>query len=411
MRLGRAWQRIGALAASLAFAEGALAQERLTLEAYPADTPWHVVTDKDLGGRFYVELMPGDQTLLDYRDILSAASFPNVKVSAVEFLQGTLQQFQQAQSCEGLKLDPPTASKEQGRTVAYARAYCGQQSGQPFGVQIFYKAIEGADGIYVVNRDFRVPPSKVGGALSFPEGQEAQALALMKQVAAANAWLAKAVYLCGSGPADPRCSGPAPAGAQVLVSGQKLNALVASASYKATIQKAAATLAPEVVQGCSPAIPDRSVIRVLKPISFGADGRPFEGAWKQSVALDGCRTETVLNFLFTAGADERIRTLVLVPGSSIAEPQPQVEAFHGAVAAVQGLGAPCAGLHVANTRFEAFDHSRSPGPDPAPGAKVEIPWRETWTLVGCGKAWSMPMLFTPEGPATRVAAGQAVARP
>ena len=64
-----------------------------------------------------------------------------------------------------------------------------------------------------------------------------------------------------------------------------------------------------------------------------------------------------------------------------------------------------------DTHFEAFDHSRKPGSDPAPGAKVDIPWRETWTLGGCGAAWTVPMQFTPTDGTTRVAAGKASPRP
>ena len=413
MRLGEAW--IGGLAALLIGGGAALAQERLTLEPYPVDAasnaPWRIVTDKDFGGRFYAELMPADQTPDDYRDILAAASFPHVKSSAAELLQLTLKQFAQSQQCEGVTHNDPETSQEQGRTVAYARAYCGQETGQPFGVQIFYKAIEGADGIYVVSRDFRVPPSKVGGTLAFPEGQEDQALALMKAVGAANAWLTNSVYVCGPSSKDPRCAMPPPAGANVLVSGGELDALARSAAYQAMISRAVAALPAEVTKGCAAVTTDHSSIRVLKPISFAQNGLPIDGTWKQSFLQAHCRSSTILNFLFTASADQRIRPLILTPGDGIAEPQLQVEAFRDAVASVQGPSVTCQVFHVLNTKFEAFDHSKAPGPDPAPGDKVEIPWREIWTLGGCGNAWDVQMLFTPEGAVTHVAAAGATPRP
>ncbi len=413
MRLGWAW--IGGLAALLVGAGAALAQERLILEPYPADAAsnaaWRVVTDKDLGGRFYGELMPADQTPDDYRDILAAASFPQVRTSPSDFLQATMRQFEQSQPCEGATHEDPRTSQEQGRTVAYARAYCGQETGQSFGVQIFYKAIKGADGIYVVSRDFRVPPSKVGGTLAFGEGQQDQALALLKAVGAANTWLANAVYVCGpSSSKDPRCAKP-PAGATVLVSGGELDALAGSAPYQAMIGKAVAALPAEVTRGCPAVTTDTSSIRVMKPVSFARNGRPVDGAWKQSLLQAACRGGTILNFLFTANADQSMRTLILVPGDGIAEPQLQVQAFRAAVASVQGASATCQAFHVLNTKFEAFDHSKAPGPDPAPGDKAEIPWRETWTLGGCGAAWDVPLLFTPEGALTQVAAANPTPRP
>jgi hypothetical protein len=406
---------VGGLAAVLVGAGAACAQERLVLEHYPVDSasnaPWQVVTDKDLGGRFYVELMPADQTPSNYRDILAAASFPHVRASPAEFLQGMTKQFEQGQQCEGLTLNPPRSSREQGWNVAYAQAYCGQEGGQSFGVQIFYKAIQGDDSVYVVSRDFRVPPSKVGGDLAFSEGQQDQALALMKAVGAANAWLASSVYLCGPSTKDLRCSRPAPSGANVLVSGGELDTLAKSAPYQTLITKAVAALPPEVTKGCPAVGAGRSSILVLKPISFAQNGLPFEGAWKQSFAQAGCAAATRLNFLFTATPDQRIRTLILAPGDGIADPQVQAQAFRSAVASVQGAAAQCQALHVLDTRFEAFDHSKASGPDPAPGAKVEIPWRETWTLGGCGAAWTVPMLFTPDSAATQVAAGKAMAKP
>lgn len=413
MRLGGAW--IGGLAAILVAAGAAAAQERLTLEPYPVDAvsnaPWRVVTDQDLGGRFYVELMPADQTPGDYRDILAAASFPYLGASPAELLQATLKQFEQNQQCEGMAHDDPQTSQEQGRSVAYARAYCGQQTGQAFGVQIFYKAIKGAEGIYLVSRDFRVPPSKLGGTLDFTEGQQNQALALMKAVGAANAWLTNSVYVCGPSSKDPRCAAPPPAGATVRVPGAQLHALAMSAPYLATIRGAVAALPAEVTKGCPAVTTDHSSIRVLKPISFAENGLPLDGSWKQSFLQPPCGGRTILNFLFSATADQRIRTLILAPGDGIAEPQLQVAAFRGAVASVQGLAATCQAFHVLNTRFEAFDHSQAPGPDPAPGDKVAIPWRETWTLGGCGNAWDVPMLFTPDGAVTHVAAADATPRP
>jgi hypothetical protein len=154
-----------------------------------------------------------------------------------------------------------------------------------------------------------------------------------------------------------------------------------------------------------------SSVLVMKPISFGPNGLPTEGAWKQSFPQAGCRGGMTLNFLFTATADQKIRTLILEPGDGIAEPRLQVDAFRSAVASVQAGAAGCQALHVLNTRFDAFDHSARPGPDPAPGATVDIPWRETWTIGGCGATWAVPMQFSPANGTTTVAAGKAVSRP
>ena len=409
MRLAAAF--VGVLAALSIGVGAAAAEERLVLETYPpaasSKAPWRIVTDKDLGGGFYFELMPADQTPADYRDILAATSLPRLKAAPADVLQAMLKQFTQAQSCDGLTVDPPKASQEQGLNVAYARAFCGQVTGQSFGIQIFYKAIEGADGVYVVSRDFRVPASKAGGTLTFAEGQENQALELMTAIGAANGWLSKSLYVCAAGSKDPRCSAPPPEGALVLISGAELDRFLKSVPYRALVDKAVAAAPAELIKGCPPVTTTTSSVLVLKPISFADNGLPTEGVWKQSFPQAGCRGGLVLNFQFTAGPDQRIRTLILEPGDGIAEPRVQVDAFHSAVASVQAGSTACQAVHVLDTHFDAFDHSAKPGPDPAPGAAVDIPWRETWTLGGCGSVWAVPMQFTPAGGATQVAAGKA----
>ena len=59
--------------------------------------------------------------------------------------------------------------------------------------------------LYVVNRDFRTPPSQLAGQTVFPKGQEEQAMALMKAQAAADSYLLRGVYLCGAAAVEPRC--------------------------------------------------------------------------------------------------------------------------------------------------------------------------------------------------------------
>jgi hypothetical protein len=192
----------------------------------------------------------------------------------------------------------------------------------------------------------------------------------------------------------------------VLISGAELDRFLKSIPYRTLVGKAVAAAPAELVSGCPPVATDRSSVRVLQPISFADNGLPIEGVWKQSFPQASCRGGLVQNFLFTANADQRIRTLILEPGDGIAEPRVQVEAFHSAVASVQASGA-CQSLHVLDTHFDAFDHGGKAEPDPAPGAAVDIPWRETWTLGGCGSAWTVPMQFTPAGGTTQVAAGKA----
>ncbi len=145
------------------------------------------------------------------------------------------------------------------------RAWCGGS------------AIEGAEGVYVVSRDFRVPPSKQGGTPTFAEGQDADALTLMTAIGTANSRLRKSLYLCGRPSKDARCEAPA-AGATVLASGAELERLLRSVPYRALITKALAAVLAELTKSCASADMDRSSVAVLKP----ADGTTRVAAGKAS---------------------------------------------------------------------------------------------------------------------------------
>jgi hypothetical protein len=180
----------------------AAAAEELVLRPYPGPPAWKLVTNKVAGLQFLRELIPADQRIEAYRDILSAQSFPqNRGVDPSVYLRNVFAAAGQA--CDGLRLNGPTARREGGRAVAYGQIYCGRQKGQASGAIMLFKAISGADSLYVVQREFRVPPSATPGVVS---GSAAEMAAHAKAAAAADAYLLNSVYLCGAGTAEPRCA-------------------------------------------------------------------------------------------------------------------------------------------------------------------------------------------------------------
>jgi len=197
-----------AAAVLAAGATQAQAAERLVLEPYPAATPWKVVTDKAAGAQFVRELIPADQTPEAYKDILSARGLGPLNATApTQLVQFAFQRM--AGRCEHVTVNGPTARQEGGYAVAYGQVNCSREIGQPQGLQVFYKVIQGDDGWYLINRDLRVPGSDTAGIVTFDKGQEAEAKALMARAAAADSYLAKSVYLCGPKATDPRCGAAA----------------------------------------------------------------------------------------------------------------------------------------------------------------------------------------------------------
>jgi hypothetical protein len=201
--------RIG-LAATLALsvlmtaATGAAAAEHLVMGPYPAETPWKTATLVDKGGKHLREQIPADQNIDHYRDILTDQVFPEAKAQAPEaFLKDMFVRVQGV--CDGVRVNGPRASTGAGYPAAYAQIYCGRQKGRDFGVNMFFKVIQGDDALYVIQREFRVPPSAQGGVQSFDQSQVDAMRALMAGQMAASHYLVEQVYLCGPRAQDERC--------------------------------------------------------------------------------------------------------------------------------------------------------------------------------------------------------------
>jgi hypothetical protein len=201
---------IAAIAAALS-AMGvvpASAAERLLLPVYPNDPPMVEATHQVVGAKFLYEFIPKGQTLENYRTILSAMSFPGTRPpSPAAYLNGMFGRFPAA--CDGVRVNGPKSVEEGGAPVAYGQAYCGRQKGKPYGVNMFFKVIQGHDGLYVVHVEFHVPPSSLGGIQSFSKDQVAEMVEMMKAQSTADKYLAESVFLCMDGSTDPRCKTPA----------------------------------------------------------------------------------------------------------------------------------------------------------------------------------------------------------
>jgi|WetSurMetagenome_2_1015567.scaffolds.fasta_scaffold193197_2 hypothetical protein len=199
--------KLGVLAgvSALLFAAApAWAAERLVLEPYPGQG-WHDVVNEGNGARFIREQMPAGQTMQSFTDSLTAQSFPGQQGAAPDTLLGIIfKQF--SQSCDMVATVGPKPAEEGGREVAYGQLYCGKQKGETYGAHIFIKVIQGSEALYVVDRDFRTPPSDHPGAPSFAKGQEKEALALLQAEAEASRYLTQQVYICDPVFPDPKCS-------------------------------------------------------------------------------------------------------------------------------------------------------------------------------------------------------------
>lgn len=180
--------------------------EALVLEPYPANPAWTEVTTNRQGVRFLRELIPADQTIETYRDILTAQGFPLAPgATPSAAIQGIF--LGVSSVCDGARVNGSKASTENGLPVAYAQVYCGRQKGKDFGVVMVFKVIQGREAMYVVQREFRVPPSASGGVQTFSKDELPAMTARLKAQTVANDYLVRSVYVCGGGSTAPKCAG------------------------------------------------------------------------------------------------------------------------------------------------------------------------------------------------------------
>jgi hypothetical protein len=177
---------------------------------------------------------------------------------------------------------------------------------------------------------------------------------------------------------------------------EAFKAFIASDFHRELINRAISGLPPAVFERCPSLVSKGSRITSLRLVTFGVSGFPSSGFWKESYPVSSCGEDTILNFYFTADKNEKINTIIGIPGTAIGDPVLQHDAVTYANTGAQLIARDCKSFDVKYAKFEAFGLIEPTSPDPGPGAKYR-PWWETWTVVGCGHVIDVPLDFTPDG--------------
>ncbi len=204
-------------------------------------------------------------------------------------------------------------------------------------------------------------------------------------------WLAalSALMLC---PADCRAEPQAV---------EKLQKFMATDFYKQLIGKLLSTMPPAVFQHCPGLESKGSHVTILTPLSYGRNGFPTAGAWRQAFPVAGCGNDTVLNLYFAGGKGGKITTIIGAPGATIADLVLQRDAQRYAFVGAGLLAKDCEKFDVVNTRFEAYGLKDPETADPGPDDPLR-PWWETWTVAGCGRSFDVPLDFAPDKTGTQI---------
>jgi len=191
---------------------------------------------------------------------------------------------------------------------------------------------------------------------------------------------------------------------------EKFSKYLYSESNKLLAAKAMSSIPETVLQRCSGLTVKGGPVLVLRQMSFGDDGIPKSGAWKQEYPVNGCADDMVLNLFFDVGADAKVNAMVGLPGSTRAGLVLQTDATRQVIFSLNAKAAQCPHVDIKNTRFEGYGlpEQKFPG---LGGNAPDPPWRETWTLIECGRTFDVPLNFIPsEHGGTFIAAGKVIER-
>ena len=156
--------------------------ERLIMNPLPAPAPWQKVGDRHTRTDSLSVWVPPGQDLKGARDLLTLrVETGRPKIAATEFAAELVEAA--AKDCPGARIGKPKPATEDGNDVAYAEASCTspQQS------LVLVKVIRGHEALYAVERELRGAPDAAA-------------------VRAADAYLAKDVYLCPVSGGIGRCA-------------------------------------------------------------------------------------------------------------------------------------------------------------------------------------------------------------
>jgi hypothetical protein len=157
---------------------------------------------------------------------------------------------------------------------------------------------------------------------------------------------------------------------------------------------------------CSPTKLRHSRLTAPGTVLFGASGQPSGGRWTETYTFDGCSQSGVFNVMTFIDKTGQIRTVGLLPGTTLASPGLQRDAseaaFIGAFLRAPAGCKPSQLQRIIDTAFAGF--SGAPAVDVPPGRDPR-PWRENWTVLVCNVEVTVPLHFTPDATGTKFTTG------
>jgi hypothetical protein len=144
-----------------------------------------------------------------------------------------------------------------------------------------------------------------------------------------------------------------------------------------------------------------TAIAIFKPVTFGPDGAPTSGMWKETVRVQGCSRSGIYNVATGVDASGGVHVFAMLPGTSIADSQLERDAVDQALIEARTKAPPNCTVNVVDTAFESYASAANPGVEPGREART---WHEKWTVQGCAASIIVAMTFVPHTNGTAIEA-------
>ena len=203
-RLASRLRRSGAalLGAAALLTAGAAGAEPATLNwrlPLPAGPGWRVVDLREGQGVRHEEYIPRGQGLEDYRDRLLVQRFADQGMSPEAYLGHIASGL--AAHCSPFTTSGLTSGERDGLPHATRTAYCGRFGERPYGYVVAQKVFRDGDFLFVVEREWRLPPFSIDGAGLAAFGPDDEAV--KREIRLAVRWLTEQVLPAAPPPAPP----------------------------------------------------------------------------------------------------------------------------------------------------------------------------------------------------------------
>lgn len=186
--------------------------------------------------------------------------------------------------------------------------------------------------------------------------------------------------------------------------GPAMLAYAATPAYRKLLAGALARVPASVVPRCPKLVVEDGAIILQQQLQFGPDKVPVAGGWRHSQPTHGCGADTLVNFFFYPGPGNRILTVVGLPGTTRTDLAQQNNARTFVLLALEPAVKDCRQFETVNTAFGGWGTKAPDLADSGPSAEFR-PWWESWTMLGCGKRYTVPVNFLPNRLGTQVRPG------